>query len=79
MTVVVNKAVVELFVGCSLPQRPDAIAASDNCNAPATTVVEMANGNLMYRCEAHRGIRRIEVGPVRETVPVEERDKGEPL
>jgi hypothetical protein len=47
--------VTELYVRCSYPMRPDAIAASDTCQHPANTAVRDADGNLWYRCLTHEG------------------------
>jgi hypothetical protein len=47
--------VTELYVRCSYPMRPDAIAASDTCQHPADTAVRDADGNLWYRCPTHEG------------------------
>lgn len=47
--------VTELYVRCSYPLRPDAIAASDTCQHPADTAVRDADGNLWYRCPTHEG------------------------
>jgi hypothetical protein len=47
--------VTDLYVGCSYPMRPDAIAASDNCRHPANTAVRDAAGNLWWRCPTHEG------------------------
>lgn len=64
-------AVTDMFVECSLQVRnfeARGIAMSDCCRAPATSVVEMENGNQMFRCEEHKGIRRLQKGPVRLTI-----------
>lgn len=47
--------VADLFVRCSYPMRPDAIAASDTCQHPADTAVRDDQGNLWYRCPTHEG------------------------
>jgi hypothetical protein len=47
--------VTELYVRCSYPRRPDAIAASDTCQHPANTAVQDAEGNLWWRCPTHEG------------------------
>jgi hypothetical protein len=47
--------VTELYVRCSYPLRPDAIAASDTCQHPANTAVRDVKGNLWYRCPSHEG------------------------
>jgi hypothetical protein len=47
--------VTELYVRCSYPMRPDAIAASDTCQHPASTAVRDDKGWLWYRCPAHEG------------------------
>lgn len=65
------KPISVLFVNCSLRLRnfgqPGA-AASDNCNHLADSGVELDNGNIMWRCARHRGIRSIhpaaDLGPV---------------
>lgn len=75
----ISKLVSEMGVRCSLVtadgaearQRSGGAAASDTCLGHATTAVEMPNGNRMYRCDEHRGMRSVEYGPVWETVWVE--------
>ena len=47
--------VTDLYVLCSYPMRPDAIAASDRCGEPADTAVRDAEGNLWWRCPIHEG------------------------
>lgn len=47
--------VAELYVRCSYPMRPDALAASDTCQQSADTAVRDAGGNLWWRCPAHEG------------------------
>lgn len=66
------KAVVSMHAQCSYPLTEDAIAASDNCNRPATTVVQSREtGNWLYRCREHRGEVRFGVyGRVRYQMPV---------
>ena len=45
-----------LYVQCSYPMRPDAIAASDNCNRPATSaVIQPGTGFRLWRCDRHSG------------------------
>lgn len=64
-------AVTDMFVECSLQVRnfeARGIAMSDCCREHATSVVEMENGNQMFRCEEHKGIRRLQKGPVRLTI-----------
>jgi hypothetical protein len=73
------RLVSEMFVKCSLPVRPDAMAASDCCGYPAVSAVVLPDDNsLMYRCHAHWGIvtlwggengREIIRGEVVEEVP----------
>lgn len=48
-------SITELYVRCSYPMRPDAIAASDTCQHPANTAVRDADGNLWWRCPTHEG------------------------
>ena len=48
-------AIIELYVNCSYPMRPDVIAASDTCQHPADTAVQDTAGNSWYRCREHRG------------------------
>lgn len=65
-----------LFVNCSLRLRnfdQPGLAASDTCQAPADTAVEMDNGNLMWRCPVHRSMRTMS-GP-RGAVVTHIRDK----
>jgi hypothetical protein len=47
--------VTELYVRCSYPLRPDAIAASDTCQHPANTAVRDAEDRLWWRCPTHEG------------------------
>lgn len=47
--------ITELYVRCSYPLRPDAIAASDTCQHPANTAVRDAEGVLWWRCPTHEG------------------------
>lgn len=70
-------AVRELDVKCSLRMRNHdswGWAASDNCNRPATSAVEMPDGSRMWRCTKHEGVRSMQTGPIWETVRV--RDDG---
>lgn len=61
--------VVDLYVECMYPMRPDALAASDCCRRPADTAVERPDGMRTWRCPKHRGlIKGTETGPVHETV-----------
>ncbi len=55
MTTTEMKPVTELYVRCSYPLRPDAIAASDTCQHLANTAVKDADGNYWYRCPSHEG------------------------
>lgn len=73
--------VLDLYVQCSLPCGPGAIAASDTCGAGATSAVyvsDSSGGRYMYRCDQHEGIvfRRWSMGtkieqkgPVLLTIP----------
>lgn len=47
--------VTSLYVNCSFPKHDDVKAASDTCQRPADSAVEMSNGDLHYRCPVHRG------------------------
>ena len=47
--------VINLYVRCSYPLRPDVLAASDTCQHPANTAVRNAEGNLWWRCPTHEG------------------------
>jgi len=62
-----SRPIAELAVNCSLQlinfDRPG-LAASDTCQAPADTGVELASGNIMWRCPAHRGMRTLTIGDV---------------
>lgn len=63
------RAIVDLFVGCSLRLRnldQPGFAASDACGRGADTGVVMENGGVMWRCMEHRGMRTIQgdIGPV---------------
>lgn len=53
----VEKRVTDMYVNCSLPMRPDAIAASDTCQKPANSATLDTNNAWMYRCETHKSIR----------------------
>jgi hypothetical protein len=64
------KTIAELYVNCSLQlinfDRPG-LAASDTCQQPATSAVELPNGNIMWRCPRHEGMRTLtpgDTGPV---------------
>lgn len=50
------KPITSLFVSCSFPMRPDAIAASDTCQHPADSGVKDDKGNLWWRCPDHRSM-----------------------
>lgn len=57
----------DMYVECSLQVRnhhKQGVAMSDCCRQLATTAVVMEDGKQMWRCGKHRGIRRLEVGPV---------------
>lgn len=80
MTEIEIVRVIDLYVRCSYPMRPDAIAASDTCQHPANTAVRDAEGNLWWRCRTHEGELRngffgeevvTEVPRPRETTPEE--------
>lgn len=61
--------VKDLYVQCMFPMRPDAIAASDCCQAMADTAVERRDGMQSWRCQEHRGLIKHDLsGPVHETV-----------
>jgi hypothetical protein len=71
--------VKDLFLKCSLQMRnfyKEGKAASDCCQAPATTAVRMASGVMSYRCNFHRGMRQIyphvEMGDVWYTITEEQ-------
>ena len=70
MTATETVPVIDLYVLCSYPMRPDAIAASDTCQQLADTAVKDADGNSWWRCPAHRGAVRPDVtGEVVTEVP----------
>jgi hypothetical protein len=54
----VHQRVADLNVECSL------VANYSRCARPADSAVEMSNGNKMWRCVFHRGMRTVETGPV---------------
>lgn len=55
--------VSQLYVGCSLAMRPDALAASDTCRALAVGAVQDSEGNYWYRCTTHRDLVTVFGGP----------------
>lgn len=63
------RSVSDLYVQCSYPMRPNAIAASDCCRGPATSAVD--SGDAWYwRCDEHLGFVSEGVeGNVRFAVP----------
>lgn len=78
MTVMVKKAVSDMHVKCSLDVRSAALrkrqpgfALSDACRQPATSAVETPHGSKLYRCDDHRGIVELSMGPVWETIMVQ--------
>ena len=68
----VQRAVMDLYVNCSYPMHPDAVATSDTCRKPAVSaVVDPNNGDMYYRCPEHRRqVRDGVYGRVRYLVPV---------
>jgi hypothetical protein len=51
--------VTDLFVNCSYPMRPDAIAASDTCQKSATcAVIDPVSKVAYFRCSGHKGLLR---------------------
>ncbi len=59
-----------MYVQCSLQVKNfdrGGMAMSDCCRGTAHSAVELANGNRMYRCTAHEGLRDIRTG---ETGPI---------
>lgn len=48
--------VAQMYVLCSLPMRPDAMAASDNCGKLAVGAVQNERGEYVYRCHQHLGL-----------------------
>ena len=61
--------ITDMYVQCMYPMRPDAIAASDCCRAPADTAVVRPDGMSTWRCPGHRGLIKDEgIGPVVESV-----------
>lgn len=61
------KPIADLFVNCSLQLRNfdrPGLAASDTCQQPADTAVELPSGNIMWRCPRHRGMRTLTIGDV---------------
>lgn len=59
--------VSQLAKQCSLPERPDWLAASDTCRQLASSAVLMPDGSLHWRCTAHRGLVTRFGGPDGET------------
>ncbi len=51
----VKKAISKLYVNCSFPLKPKAMAASETCQRPATSGVLNPSGSLYYRCPQHEG------------------------
>lgn len=49
--------VAALYKSCSFPMRHDPKAASDTCQSPAISAVQMSNGDQMWRCGFHEGLR----------------------
>ena len=47
-------------------------AMSDCCGTLATSAVVMENGNKMWRCPIHRGVRYMETGPVVTMISIKE-------
>ena len=69
------RRVSELNVQCALRVRnfnSPGIAMSDCCGRPANAAVRMEDGKQMWRCEEHRNIRRLEMGPSVSFVKLEE-------
>lgn len=63
--------VIDLYVRCSYPMRPDVLAASDTCQHPADSAVRDENGALWWRCPTHEGQLTLGVyGGVVTQVPV---------
>jgi len=50
-----TKSVRYLYMHCSLPLLPSAMAASDTCQAPAVCAVKEGN-SYWYRCQQHHNI-----------------------
>jgi hypothetical protein len=73
--VTVRMLVRDLNVQCSLDvrtpeeRRRGGFAMSDACRKHATNAVETETGNYLYRCEEHRGIITVVIGPIWDTVP----------
>ena len=51
-----SKPVTSLYVKCSYPMRPNAVALSDMCQRSATTAVRTLDGKFMYRCPTHEAL-----------------------
>lgn len=65
------RTVASLFVNCSLRLRnfdSPGFAASDTCQQPADSGVELASGNIMWRCLRHRGMRTLQPGDLGKVV-----------
>lgn len=77
----VKRNVTDLYVQCAFPMRPDAIAASDTCQRPATSAVEIGTA-WYWRCDQHmglirpgvKGVSRIDVEVRADRVPVHPAD-----
>jgi hypothetical protein len=70
--------VIDLHVHCSLQVRNfDAVgvAMSDCCGLPANSAVVMKDGKQMWRCNPHKGIRRMETGQVKYAVRIKVDDE----
>lgn len=64
-TKTVLKDVIDMYVTCSLKMmnfNSAVTCASDCCGNFANSAVEMRNGQLMWRCRGHQGIRDFQTG-----------------
>ncbi len=51
-------SVSDLYVNCSYPIRPNAVALSDCCQGSAMSAVESEGGDWLWRCRLHLGLVR---------------------
>lgn len=50
------RKITDMYVQCSYPMRPDAIAMSGCCRHRARTAVERPDDARMWRCREHEGM-----------------------
>ena len=65
----VERRIVDMFMKCTYPMRPDVLAASDCCGKPAATAVLRPDGMKTWRCPEHKGlVKDDETGEVFESI-----------